>query len=785
MAILFPELIVEGPFPKAEHLKTQPRAWTRFSLPLPQGVLRPDAPLMLEAPDGARLPLQTRSLARWKDGSVKWLDAETLVSAPGTYRIGEGAADPVSGWPRAVFVTTDADGSVRLDNGLVAVTVSPDGASPIRSIRHQDNLVSDSDLALEAIVLDRDGTFFSTRHESARSVTVRHDGPIRAVVDVRGRHVESSGRSCLSYRLRLEICAGAPALTLRYWVFHEDPGSSEHRLQRISLKTAWKQANPTRRFLHQTRYGMLSVPREAETDRPVDIRSGPVTPWIHVEDPACWKDEHDYPDFMCDPRDTKPYIGLALDAASVLLRVEDFAELLPKGLSSDGNEITLHVWPEWAGELSMRQGWSREMVVRAVFPHAGAPVTEAILNALCAAMDGSATSAVSPDWHVEQKAWLMDTVLLKTRGSKPGTGAGDQVKANRFLSGLCELPTVMGMWDLGDTIDPGYTTTYSYSNRLPRKQGSPPQQFTKGGAFTRRYLEDNMLHNEPVWANNEYDVIMCLARECMRGGHTPELRQKLRWFARHAIEVDFVHYSDHPELHHGSPAHSLRHCMATAYPSHLWCEGLLMYYCLTGDDDALDVSVKMGDFIVDTFRDPARRGKLWKFTRELGWALLYLACVADMTGEKRFFDMADEIAALFMVQPLSDALLDNMLAYSFGYSSLALGMEMYQRATGRKDLADWLTRLADSLLRRIDSGASCGGMGFNYFIAAWTVSGNRRYLDLLPLEDDGSGMFTMDGRWLDGRWLHTKQVAMAYRPASRLAYLLSQRGARDNGHGAK
>jgi hypothetical protein len=746
---------------------------SRFSLPLAEGALRPGAGLSLEGPDGVRAPLQTRPLVLWRDGSVRWLDAETLVSTPGTCRIREGAAAPAPGWPRAVGVTEAADGAVTLDNGIVAVTVSPEGPGPIRSLLVRGQAVAEPGLAFEAFVRNAAGASFTTRHETARTVAVRSRGPVRAAVEIRGRPRDGEGNTCLSYRLRLELVAGAPVLTLRYWVFHDDPGIREHLLNQIGARTAWKTAAPVRRFVHQTRYSMISVPREAETDLPVDIRSGPATPLIHVEDAACWKDENTYPDFLCDPRDTKPYLGLALESGAVALHVDDFAELNPKGLTSDGSDLTLHLWPPWADELSMHQGWSREMTLRAVFFDAGCPVTAPEVEARVAGVDGTFAASIPPAWHSSHKTWLMDTVLPK--GGGPAGGAMAR-KGDAFLTGLCGLPTVMGMWDLGDTIDPGYTTTYSYLNRLPRRPGSPPQRFQTGGAGGHyngsvRYMQENMLHNEPVWTNNEYDVILCLARECLRGGWTPALGRKLRWFARHAVEVDFVHYSDYPEQHHGSPAHSLRHCMASAYPSHLWCEGLLMYYCLSGDDDALDVAVKMGDFIVATFTDPARRGKLWKFSRELGWALLYLASVAEMTGEKRFVDLADSIAGLFMAQELKPPLLRDMLQYSFAYASLALGMEMHQRATGRKDVGDWLVKLADNLLAEIEAGAPRGGtMSYNYFIAAWTVSGERRFLDRMPLPDDFADAFRVDDVWP-----HTKPVAMQYRPYSRLIHLLTAR----------
>jgi hypothetical protein len=60
---------------------------------------------------------------------------------------------------------------------------------------------------------------------------------------------------------------------------------------------------------------------------------------------------------------------------------------------------------------------------------------------------------------------------------------------------------------------------------------------------------------EPVWTNNEYDIISALVTEIMRTGRH-DMWKYARWFARHTIEVDFIHYSDHKQQHRSTPQHS-------------------------------------------------------------------------------------------------------------------------------------------------------------------------------------------------------------------------------------
>jgi hypothetical protein len=290
----------------------------------------------------------------------------------------------------------------------------------------------------------------------------------------------------------------------------------------------------------------------------------------------------------------------------------------------------------------------------------------------------------------------------------------------------------------------------------------PAQRFY-AGTTPLQAKKQNMMMNEPVWMNNEYDLIVCLARECMRGGLTSGLWRKLRWFVRHAVEVDFIDYSDFPRQHHGSPAHSVRHCMASAYPSHLWCEGLLAYYCLSGDEDVLDVSIKMGDYVLGVFADPDEQGVEWSFTRELGWGLLYLSCIYDITREPRFLDMATKLAERLIAEPPDDELLIRMVRKAFAYSSIALGLEMLHRVTGEERYAQWLVDVADEVLRlRREGRVSTGGMSLNYLNAAYAVTGDERYVrghgDPQQILGEARGQY---------EWPHTKQTAMRYRPYCR------------------
>jgi len=87
----------------------------------------------------------------------------------------------------------------------------------------------------------------------------------------------------------------------------------------------------------------------------------------------------------------------------------------------------------------------------------------------------------------------------------------------RMSTGLNSVAT---FFDLGDTPDSGYRTTYiPIGNRIRRVRGEDggKRYFSSGYHFPATHL-NNLDDFEPVWVNNEYDVIFALGTEFLRSG---------------------------------------------------------------------------------------------------------------------------------------------------------------------------------------------------------------------------------------------------------------------------
>ncbi|NQU11484.1 hypothetical protein HQ590_11875, partial [bacterium] len=203
---------------------------------------------------------------------------------------------------------------------------------------------------------------------------------------------------------------------------------------------------------------------------------------------------------------------------------------------------------------------------------------------------------------------------------------------------------------------------------------------------------------EPVWVNNEYDVIHCLATECLRTGDL-SLFQRLRWFARHAIDVDFLHYSDHRWLNRATPAHSERHTSTGAYPSHFWTQGLTQYYLLTGDPDALEVIVALAEKTIENLERPATKELYSGLNREIGWGILTMICASEASGIKKF----DRFARALIDREIECGLPKDLPVFSFGHTSILLGAREYlQIHAGEKRAAPvrkWFLDFVDLAIR--------------------------------------------------------------------------------------
>jgi hypothetical protein len=638
--------------------------------------------------DGATVPAQTRELITRTPGGITWVELSFLCPRGGEAEVRLTGKAPVE---RPLIATTP--GGLALDNGLLKVELAGDAAMPPLRVSWKGG---EGSLVPE---MRADGSDLREPSAPRRSLRVTRNGPLRGRAEVHGLLSSADGRRFFRYRLAVEIWNGLNALGIDWTLSHETPGVPEMTVERAALLGEWRLGGPGERVFRQTHHTAEYIPRIVRNPDPVTILADDLGWSAHVSDPGMLLDNSVYPSY-CRPAVTAvpPWLQLHGKTGAVCLTVKDFVESRPNALESSGDCLNYFMVPPGKG-LNWPQGRRRQQNVLLAFSSDGRETDVDGLERLASSLFAIGRAQPAPRTLIAARCFDLDRLLPFV--------PGENVRMNHLLAGLCELQMPAGKWNLGDTPDWNYTLTYGAGlNQYLPLPGAPlpPKQFAIGA----RLYPDSVAHGvEPVWTNNEYDIIHALALEVMRTGQAEHF-PTLRWAARHNIEVDFVVYSDDPRHHRASPFHSHFHNTKGAITSHFWTQGLLEYHCLTGDDDALEVALALGDKILEINHSGV--SAQWKFDREIGWALLALVSLLEC-GFDRFREEADQLARFLQEydrRSFSGAvklsagkegrsLVRQMIDCGFGYASMVEALDRYERLTGAEGMEEWLRELLREL----------------------------------------------------------------------------------------
>jgi hypothetical protein len=206
------EVLLAASNPEGVSLPAWPVA---VGVPFPVGELADAERVAVVDANGRAVPAQITVGTRWwaRGGSVQTLLVRFVADPQAKgYRLvhGEGApANPASDHP--VSVTRDGD-LVTVTNGPLALRFAREAGGPVESISYdanRDGRFDETETALGAGGLFELAAAGDTAPPT--SIEVEEDGPVRAMVAVRGR-LGTGGAERLSYVLRLQVWAGWPAV---------------------------------------------------------------------------------------------------------------------------------------------------------------------------------------------------------------------------------------------------------------------------------------------------------------------------------------------------------------------------------------------------------------------------------------------------------------------------------------------------------------------------------------------------------------------------------------------
>ena len=103
-----------------------------------------------------------------------------------------------------------------------------------------------------------------------------------------------------------------------------------------------------------------------------------------------------------------------------------------------------------------------------------------------------------------------------------------------------------------------------------------------------------------------------------------------------------------PDAAEGTPwIHGRSHRSGRSEPGHMWLDGLLLYYCLTGEERFRDAALQVGDVIAGAIPGLEQT----EVERNLSWPVAALAALVE-AGETRFRPALDCAAAMLRSRQL-------------------------------------------------------------------------------------------------------------------------------------
>ncbi len=299
------------------------------SIPFGQGKL-PGADHVVIEDEGETLPSQQRALAHWSDGSVKWLLVHFQPDLPGNlaktlnFRVASG----LEGCPasQAVQVKEDADGLL-VDTGPLRFRVPRAGFLPVQDVVLEGSQTWPAPFA--GFKMDTDaGAADSSR--GAVELEIEEAGPLRAVILVCGRHLQSDGSEFLALRGRITAYTGKAYIEVEHQFLHT-LDTEQVTLQGLSLDFAAARdggANP-QLALGEGWYRTAVQQSDTELSQTLDTDTMLYQSNEHFIDSS-------YGDFWCDWRDEQGGLCLSIHQAH---------QNFPKRLHGHSHGIACWLYP--------------------------------------------------------------------------------------------------------------------------------------------------------------------------------------------------------------------------------------------------------------------------------------------------------------------------------------------------------------------------------------------------------------------------------------------------------
>ena len=723
-------------------------------IPFPKGVVKNEQQVALFDASGKEVPLQTTVLSRyWEaDSSIRWLllDFQAEVPARGTayYTVRYGKNVTRHRFPSELSVVK-LDDVVNINTGMLRFSVSKDFLTDIevKTKRGWQRICSskgDMTLSVGAppnpeylpIVTGegRNRGHYSGQLDPNLEVVVEDAGPLRAQVKVEGWHVREDGQRFGPFTLRVNAFAGKPYLQV-YYTFVNSDLPERGLIKNVGLRLPLGLKGPKR-----ITYGSKPI----ET---VAVEDDQASYYLLQEDWNRYKVVRGEEEVKEFEGQSEGWLDVSGDGAGVVVVVRNCAQMFPKEIKVQGNELSVWIYPEdGVGPLDLRRGeqknspaWRefKEKYPKAygtwVEPVAGVPSSgerpaNAYKKALVegnlyylsnhSALGFSRTHEVYFFFHGGETA---DRELARF------AKASDEPLRAFALDRWYDYTNALGHLGWKDTVNYPLVENY-FAKKIDwayrHQNGWFPPHFwgiVSYGGLWQIFVTDTAAAewgppNQWSWylgrwgQTTEVDAPKHLLLYYLRSnnGKAFKLMESCVLFmmdvmTAHANLPDFEPVNTVPNWKKGGTnRQEYDPYGGGVLENHTWNEGLIDYYYLTGHRRAYDVAMAMGDFALRLYGQ-ANRIKQWRlyehqFDRNSSnnWRIL-LKCY-ELTGQERFKEEALKWREFFLNHSPRSYNYSTFMTVRYLVPTYALDYRLFgdeRVAEEIMNIARWLTEIME------------------------------------------------------------------------------------------
>lgn len=604
-------------------------AWPVTSgVPFPQGALASAADAWLVDAGGVLVPAQFEVLARWPDGSVRWLLADFVAATPpaaaAVYWLVTGqAAESASG-----AAVAQAQGNTWvLDTGRVRLAVDPgafDLLSDLRADADGDSVCSPAETLTGAPTPDGNAWLVDAQGKRFRAgppdlVRVETNGPIRATLRLEGDFVGDDGQRLCRYRARLTAWHGLSLLRLQWTVGNNRTAETFTTLTAAGLRLPLAGTAPTTAAFDREDLGPLPP-------------GGPCR--LLQDDEGHFLRRRGEP--VAHGQRAEGLVTVQRGAAGLRVLVQDFWQTYPKGLEVTPDALMLDLLPALPADQYTAEADRAEVPqIMKYYGYAG----------------GRYLIKAGLEWTAD--------ILLEAWGDQATASPAllEHLRQPLLAQADPEVYCASGaFWEI-DPWRPGEFADYqaafdaSFANLEKGRQ--------QRGEYGWMNYGDWWGERAWNWGNSEYDLPYVTAVNFAQTG-----RLDVFWrgdqMARHYTTIDVVHYPWTTPFRELAYAHSVGHVGGFFSPEdpriqnrtysmkgfiagardgsggHSYAGGCFLYGFLTGDRRYLEVAEAICRNQAETYTPN------WSFgiERSCGWALYNAMSAYESTLDPFYLNAA-------------------------------------------------------------------------------------------------------------------------------------------------